>query len=93
MKVEHKEERKLFSIVDDDGQEAGIIEYMVGGDGELYATHTEVYPEYEGNGYASQLLDALVDYAKEKGVKLVPLCGYVIGQFKKHPEKYSAVFK
>lgn len=92
MNVVHVPEKKEFQLQDEHGQKIGFLEYMRGGDGELYATHTEVNPSQSGQGYAALLLDALVEYAQEQGVKVVPLCGYVISSFKRYPEKYSSVF-
>ena len=94
MKVRHNEEKKQFELLNEQEEVAGILEYMQVGNGKfLYATHTEVYPAYEGNGYAALLLDAISVYAREKEIKIVPLCAYVIGAFRKYPDKYADVMK
>jgi uncharacterized protein len=54
--------------------------------------HTEVYAEFEGKGFAKLLLDRLVNYAKENGLKIIPLCTYVSTQFKRHPEDYKEIW-
>lgn len=61
-------------------------------DGKLAVFHTEVYPEYEGRGFAKLLLKQLVSYAREKGFKIIPLCPYVNVQFRKHPAEYEDVW-
>ena len=48
--------------------------------------HTKVDEDYTGKGYAKLLLDELVGYAREKKLKIIPLCPYVLAQFKRHPD-------
>lgn len=93
MQIKHDEEAKQFVLLDDDGARMGEIEYKNGGNNDLYATHTEVFPAYEGQGHATRLLDALVEYAEGQGAKIVPICPYVISAFKRYPEKYAGVIK
>lgn len=91
MKVVHQAQEKRFDLFDDDNNCVGEIAYMNGGNDDLYATHTLVEPEYNGRGYAGILLEALCEYARDNGKKIVPLCGYVVGQFRKEPAKYADV--
>lgn len=60
---------------------------------ELIVYHTEVAPESAGKGYAGQLLEHLVQYARDNDFKIIPLCPYVHAQFKRHPELYQDVWK
>jgi predicted GNAT family acetyltransferase len=59
----------------------------------LTVYHTEVAPEAEGKGLAKKLLDAMVAYAREQQLTVIPLCPYVHIQFKRHPELYGDVWK
>lgn len=61
-------------------------------DQRLTVYHTEVDPAYEGRGFAKSLLVALVGYAHEKELKVVPLCPYVRAQFQRNPEIYQDVW-
>ena len=61
--------------------------------GRLTVFHTEVNPEFEGRGFAKLLLEKLVNYAKEKDLKIVPLCPYVNIQFRRHPAEYEDVWE
>ncbi len=62
------------------------IEYIKTNVGEIYLTHTEVPVALEGRGIGSQLIEkALVDI-ETQGLRLVPLCPFVAGYIKKHPE-------
>lgn len=63
----------------------------------LYSTdltvyHTQVIPEAEGKGYAKQLLDAMVSYAREHNLHVIPLCPYVLSQFRRHPDQYADIW-
>ncbi len=80
-----------FYIKENDEQ---LAEMQVGISGaDLTVYHTEVLPGHEGKGLAKQLLTAMVDYARENKLKVIPLCPYVHAQFKRHPEEYNDVWK
>lgn len=59
----------------------------------LTAHHTEVSPKAQGKGYAKQLLDAMVQYAREHHLHVIPLCQYVHTQFRRHPQEYADIWK
>jgi hypothetical protein len=48
--------------------------------------HTGTPPEYRGRGIAQSLMDRLIADAQAEGTKIVPLCSYVVAQFRRHPE-------
>lgn len=71
-----------------------IAEMQIGISGnDLTVYHTEVSPEYEGQGLAKKLLSAMVDYARTNQLKVIALCPYVLSQFKRHAEEYHDVWK
>lgn len=71
-----------------------IAEMQIGISGnDLTVYHTEVSPEYEGQGLAKKLLSAMVDYARTNQLKVIALCPYVLSQFKRHAEEYRDVWK
>lgn len=59
----------------------------------LVAYHTEVSPKAEGKGFAKKLLLHMVDYARQHGLKVVPLCPFVNAQFKRHAEAYADIWE
>lgn len=79
-------EVELFS----DDKKVGKMDISVV-DGKLRVYHTEVSSEYGGRGFAKLLLNQLVSYALENNLKIIPLCPYVLSQFKRYPEEYAAV--
>jgi predicted GNAT family acetyltransferase len=52
----------------------------------LTVYHTEVAPVAQGKGLAKIMLEGMVAYARDKGLKVKALCPYVHAQFKRHPE-------
>ncbi|CAM4516068.1 hypothetical protein FHS16_003255 [Paenibacillus endophyticus] len=54
--------------------------------------HTHVDGEYRGRDLGKQLLDFVVEEAREKGRKIVPSCSYALAQFKRHPS-YADVWE
>ncbi|MFT3955055.1 MAG: GNAT family N-acetyltransferase [Piscinibacter sp.] len=55
-------------------------------DGTMFITHTEVAPELEGQGLAAELVRIALTHARERGLKVRPLCSYVQAYMRRHPE-------
>ena len=45
-------------------------------DDEWYIMHTGVRPEYGGRGIARMLVEKVIEEAKKRNVKIVPICSY-----------------
>ena len=76
-----------------DGEEQ-LGEMAIGiSDKTLTVFHTEVSPEAEGKGLAKKMLEAMVAYAREQQIKVVPLCPFVHAQFKRNPDKYKDLWQ
>ena len=78
--------------IDDQGERIAFMDISIVNN-MLTVFHTEVDEKLKGQGIAGQLLEHMVSYAREQGLKVVPLCPYVSAQFKRHPEKYEDVWK
>jgi predicted GNAT family acetyltransferase len=52
----------------------------------IILTHTEVSPALKGKGIASLMAKAALEYARAEGLKVAPLCPYMAGYIKRHPE-------
>ncbi len=52
----------------------------------LLLTHTEVPPALEGRGIAAALVKAALDWARAEGLRVRPLCSYVVTYMRRHPE-------
>jgi uncharacterized protein len=79
-----------FYIMDGEEQLGEMVISVSGSNLTVY--HTEVSAKAEGRGLAKKLLTAMVDHARSKGLKVIPLCPYVHAQFKRHPEEYSDIW-
>jgi predicted GNAT family acetyltransferase len=48
--------------------------------------HTVVPDAFAGHGVASALARAALGYARERGLKVKPVCPFIAGYIQKHPE-------
>jgi predicted GNAT family acetyltransferase len=58
----------------------------------LTVYHTEVSEKLKGKGVATELLAAMVEYARQHQLKVIALCSFVNEQFKRHPDLYADVW-
>jgi uncharacterized protein len=49
-------------------------------------THVGVYPELRGQGIAGRITQVSLEYAKEHGLRVIPMCSYAATYIRKHPE-------
>lgn len=68
-----------------DGIRVGELVYTRHDD-EVVALHTVVEEAAEGKGVGGALARALLDDAREGGLKVVPQCPFVAGYLDRHPE-------
>ena len=75
--------RKRFEAVV--GDQVGFLTYRRSGD-EMTLVHTEVPPSLRGRGIAQKLARFALEHARTHGLTVVPLCPFVKGYLRKHPE-------
>ncbi|MGV9772009.1 GNAT family N-acetyltransferase [Streptosporangium sp. NPDC003464] len=68
-----------------EGKHAGQLEFTRH-EGLIIYTHTEVEPEFEGNGVGGALVRTALDAARAEGVKVVPRCPFVKTWIERHPD-------
>lgn len=78
------QDRKRFEL-EADGKIA-FIEFILNNENILFLTHTEVPIGLEGKGVGSAIVSKTLNYIKEKGYTLAPLCPFVAAYLKRHPE-------
>ncbi len=69
--------------MDTEGDKA-VLCYMKQ-DGVLQLTHTEVPEAFRGRGYARQLTQFALEYARQQGLMVRPVCPYVRQFLDKNP--------
>lgn len=79
-------------VLEKDGERFAEMEIAIK-NGELTIFHTEVSEALKGQGIASRLLASMVSYAREKQLKVIPLCPFVHGQFQRRPDQYADIWK
>jgi predicted GNAT family acetyltransferase len=67
------------------GVEAEMTYRHVGSD-TIAIDHTFTPHEYRGRNIAQKLVFEAIASARAEGTKIVPICSYVVAQFKRHPE-------
>jgi predicted GNAT family acetyltransferase len=60
-------------------------------DGRVVFTHTEVDPTWEGRGVGSALARAALDDVRHTGRHAIPLCSFIAGWIRKHPDHLDVV--
>ena len=81
--IEHDAARGRFSVRVDG--RLNVCDYRLAGD-VMQMVHTEVHPSLEGRGIAAALVAAAVAHARAQGLRVLPLCSYVRGWLRRHPE-------
>lgn len=72
--------RDDYFAIDKNGKEIGFLKYGIVEE-LLYINGIVVKEEFRGQGLAKELLDACVDMAKEKDLKIIPRCSYAAKAF------------
>ena len=80
-------DNKFFAVVS--GKEA-YLRYLFINKTTMNMIKTYVPPELRGQGIAAVVVHAALEYAKEKGFKVVPTCSYVETYIEMHQE-YKAL--
>lgn len=60
-------------------------DYRLAGD-RLYIDHVESPPALRGSGAAGRLMAALAAEARDRGLKVTPICGYAAAWLRRSPE-------
>ncbi|MBE99405.1 GNAT family N-acetyltransferase [Flavobacterium coralii] len=85
MNIENVDDGKKGHFKATEGDtEAGLMTYTWAGDDKFIIDHTEGNPEFKGVGM--KLLDKAVAFAREKNVKIIPLCPFAKKMFERKEE-------
>jgi predicted GNAT family acetyltransferase len=81
--IEHNESGSRFETQVEG--KLSLVDYIERGN-VLIVTHTEVPAELEGRGIAAALTKALLEYVRNNGLKVRPVCPYTKAYIQKHAE-------
>ncbi len=96
-------EKVIEFKTDDDGKKgsftalleakpSGQIHYVWAGPDKLIIDHTEVFTGFEGKGIGKALVLKVVELARTKKIKVLPLCPYAKNLFEKMQELKDVLF-
>ena len=74
MGITNNEPASRFEVAVDGG--IGFLRYRIETDS-ILLLHVEVPPEARGHGVAAELSRVALEFAKARGLKVVPVCSYV----------------
>ncbi len=90
-KVQHNIAENRFEVILDNL--ISMVEYQIDKDGNMKVFHSEVPVALEGRGIAAAMTKTLLEYVKEKQIKVYPLCSYTRAYIDRHPEYRELVIK
>ena len=85
--VTRNEAKQRFEINLDDGAVA-FSDYRLT-DGKVLFPHTVVPPQHEGQGHASALAKASLNWARAEGLKVIPACSFYAKDMARHAEVHD----
>ncbi|AIQ66212.1 GNAT family acetyltransferase [Paenibacillus stellifer] len=85
MHIEHDTAGRRF-LISDQGSVAAEMTYVTSSPKLIIIDHTFVENKYRGQELGDRLVEAIVEYARENEIKLLPLCPFAKGRLQQHPE-------
>jgi predicted GNAT family acetyltransferase len=77
MDIQHRSgETKGEFYLQRNGSVKASLTYSRAGEKKIIIDHTEVAPELRGENIGQSLVEHAVGYARDKGLKVIPLCPY-----------------
>lgn len=91
IKHTHDTNKGIF-FVEENNQILAKLEYSMAGVDKMIISHTEVNPILSGKGVGKQLVVKAVEFAREKKIKILPLCPFAKALFEKTPAFNDVLF-
>lgn len=76
--------------IDIDSKTEAKMTFIFAGSDKIIIDHTEVNEGHNGKGFGKMMVAKAVAFAREKNIKIIPLCPFAKKVFDKNPE-YSDV--
>lgn len=73
-------------VIQEDGDRHAEMSYTQAGDGKITIDHTFVEKQFRGEHIGKDLVQAGVNFAREKNLKIIPLCPFAQAEFEKNTD-------
>jgi len=83
--VDNPAENRFETVIDG---HVAKVDYKIDGT-TITLEHTTVPEALQGRGLAGQLMKAAMDFARQRGLSIVPVCEIAVGFMKKRPETHD----
>jgi predicted GNAT family acetyltransferase len=83
VQVTHNPEENRFETWTDEN--LSKLDYIQDGKN-FVITHVGVHPDLRGQGVAGKLVQVSLEYAREKSLRVIPMCSYAASYLRRHPE-------
>jgi predicted GNAT family acetyltransferase len=82
MEIKHQQDGAdgIFYVAGDNVH-AAELQYASSGDNTIEIFHTQVAEELQGKSIGKQLIEAAVDFARQKHLKIIPSCTFAKSVF------------
>ncbi|WP_396187929.1 GNAT family N-acetyltransferase [Flavobacterium sp.] len=67
------------------GKQEAMMTFVFSGEDKIIIDHTEVNEGNNGKGFGNKMVQEAVFFARERGIKIVPLCPFAKHVFEKTP--------
>ena len=87
MDIKHEDlGKKGMFFVEEDGERLAKLDYFSSAPGEITVYHTEVNETLRGQHVGDQLVEAVVKFARQKSLKIIPTCSFTKKVIDRTPE-------
>lgn len=73
-------------VIRQDQRDVAFMSYSRAGDTTIIVDHTEVDPSLQGRGAGMHLMLAMVEHARENGLRVMATCPFALAMFRRRPE-------
>lgn len=84
--------KKGVFFIEENGEVVAEMTYVWSGEDKIIIDHTEVSEKLGGKGIGKQLVHKAVETAREKHIKILPLCPFVKKVFDKTEDYKDVLF-
>lgn len=88
-----KQGQNKFYVGDSEENPLAMMTFVHNGKTQIIIDHTEVGETLRGQSIGDKLLEEVVQYAREKEMKIIPLCPFAKARLEKNREKYEDVLR